>query len=134
MNRTVYIIAVVVGLASFLTAWAVAQSSNTRPPDTATPTANVRTAQSDMKLYDVRTPEEFKVSRAEGATLLPLASIQDGIFPDVKKDDPIGVYCRSGNRSQEATSLLKNAGYTNVTDLGGIQDLSRQNIRIVNNE
>lgn len=133
MNKTFYIIAVIVGLASFGTVWAVAQSGSSTETEVASPTPDVRTATNDMKLYDVRTPEEFAVSRAEGATLLPLASIQNGVYPKADKNEAIGVYCRSGNRSQEATALLKEAGYSNVTDLGGLQDLSRHNIRVVTN-
>lgn len=76
-----------------------------------------------MILLDVRTPEEW-VSDGfiNGATLLPLQQLQDSMdseLPD--KDAEIVVYCRSGNRSRQAAEILVNAGYTNVTDLGGIQ-------------
>lgn len=74
-------------------------------------------------LIDVRTPEEFSAGYIEGAENLPLAEIQSGQIPQVSKDKPLYVYCRSGNRSAEATKLLQNAGYTNVIDLGGIKDV-----------
>jgi rhodanese-related sulfurtransferase len=40
------------------------------------------------------------------------------------------VYCRSGNRSAFAANLLKQAGYTEVYDLGGIIDWARQGLPI----
>ena len=76
-----------------------------------------------VKIYDVRTPEEYNASHVPTAELLPVTDIQQGKYPTVSKDTPIAVYCRSGNRSAGATANLKAAGFTNVTDLGGLQDL-----------
>jgi rhodanese-related sulfurtransferase len=40
---------------------------------------------------------------------------------EVPKDRPIACFCRSGNRSQVACDMLRQQGYTNVTNvLGGI--------------
>ncbi len=75
------------------------------------------------KLYDVRTPEEYADGHFHGALNLPLQTIQAGTYPDVKKDTKLYVYCRSGNRSGQATDLLKKAGFTNITDLGGLSDV-----------
>ena len=72
------------------------------------------------KLYDVRTAEEFAAGHFANATNFPVETMQAGTLPDVAKDTQIYVYCRSGNRSGQATTLLKNAGFTNVTDLGGL--------------
>ena len=74
-------------------------------------------------LYDVRTPEEFKAGHFAGATNWPLQDMLAGKLPDVPKDAKIYVYCRSGNRSGQATTLLKSAGYSNVTDLRGLSDV-----------
>ncbi|MDN5322530.1 MAG: phage shock protein [Clostridia bacterium] len=55
--------------------------------------------------------------------LLPLNSIEEKVvelIPD--KDTKIFVYCRSGNRSKTASELLIKLGYTNVYDMGGIND------------
>ena len=49
--------------------------------------------------------------------------MQAGKLPDVAKDTKIYVYCHSGNRSGQATTILKNAGYTNVIDLHGLADV-----------
>lgn len=74
-------------------------------------------------LIDVRTPEEYAAGYIEGATLFPLQDIQAGQYPDLSKEATVYVYCRSGSRSAQATSLLEKEGYTNVVDLGSYQDV-----------
>jgi Rhodanese-like domain. len=77
----------------------------------------------DVILVDVRTPEEHRQKRIPGSILLPdyeLKSRAEEVLPD--KDAKIVVYCRSGRRSAEAAKVLKEMGYKNVYDLGGIID------------
>ena len=73
-------------------------------------------------LIDVRTEAEYNDGHVPGAILLPLdqieATIKD-IVPD--KDDPVLLYCRSGNRSGQAARILRDLGYTSVSNAGGIQ-------------
>lgn len=88
---------------------------------------------SDIKIYDVRTQEEYDAGHIEGATLLPDYAIANGSYPDVPKDTPIAVYCRSGNRSASAVANLKAAGYTNITDLGGLTDIQVRGYTLVTN-
>lgn len=75
------------------------------------------------KLYDVRTADEYKAGYFKGATNWSLQDMQAGKLPDVVKDTKIYVYCHSGNRSGQATTILKNAGYINITDLHGLPDV-----------
>ncbi len=75
------------------------------------------------KLYDVRTADEYKAGHFAGAINWSLQDMQAGKLPDVAKDTKIYLYCHSGNRSSQTTTLLKNAGYTNVTDLHGLPDV-----------
>ena len=88
------------------------------------PSLTFATVQQDIKggakFYDVRTPQEFATNRFEGTANWPLQEMQAGRLPDVAKDTKIYLHCQSGNRSAQATRILKNAGYTNVIDLGGI--------------
>lgn len=88
---------------------------------------------SDIKIYDVRTKEEYDAGHIEGATLLPDYAIANGSYPDVPKDTPIAVYCRSGNRSAGAVANLKAAGYTNITDIGGLTDIQVRGYTLVTN-
>lgn len=72
------------------------------------------------QLIDVRTAEEYIAGHIKGATNLSLQDIQTGSLPSVSKDTTIYVYCHSGNRSSQATTILKKSGFTNVIDLGAI--------------
>lgn len=74
-------------------------------------------------LIDVRTAEEYAAGHIDGANLLPLQDIQAGKLPKVDSTKPIYLYCRSGNRSAQATAILKKAGYTNTIDLGAMQSV-----------
>ncbi len=72
-------------------------------------------------ILDVRTQMEYDTGYIEGATLLPLDQIVNGdvdILSD--KEQVILVYCRSGNRSAQASKALAELGYTNVKDFGGV--------------
>ena len=72
-------------------------------------------------LLDTRTQEEYDQSHIPGALLIPHAEIADRAeeeLPD--KDQVILVYCRSGNRSKQASEVLAELGYTNVKEFGGI--------------
>ncbi len=85
------------------------------------------------KLYDVRTPDEFATSHFEGAKNWSLQDMQQGKLPDTPKDTKLYVYCHSGNRSGQATQLLEQAGYSNVTDLGGLPDVEAIGGKLVTN-
>ena len=73
----------------------------------------------DHVLIDVRTPEEFNSGHISGAINIPVESLQSRIN-EVPTDEKIVVYCRSGNRSAQASQILLNEGYTSIYDLGGI--------------
>ena len=42
------------------------------------------------------------------------------------KDEPIFTYCAAGKRAERAKNLLIRNGFSNVTNLGGIQDASKK--------
>ena len=72
-------------------------------------------------LLDVRTKGEYESGYIPGAINIPLSDIDEKIIsflPD--KSQMILVYCRSGNRSREASDKLSKLGYTNVLEIGGI--------------
>lgn len=80
---------------------------------------------SEAMILDVRTPEEYAAGHAKRAENLPLQDMQSGVMPTPKKDTPIYVYCRSGNRSSQAKQLLEQNGYTNVTDIGAYENTGK---------
>lgn len=74
-------------------------------------------------LLDVRTPEEFADGHIPGAINIPNENIGENDIAELPdKEQRIYVYCRSGNRSKQASAKLVNLGYTNVVEIGGIID------------
>ncbi len=71
-------------------------------------------------LLDVRTTEEYRSGHIEGSRNIPLDRIQTAANVIKEKDKPIFVHCLSGARSAQAVSALGKMGYTNVTNIGGI--------------
>ena len=72
-------------------------------------------------ILDVRTQGEFEEGHIENAVLLPLDELLEraqAVIPNKKYT--ILIYCRSGNRSNQAAYLLIEMGYTAVFDFGGI--------------
>ena len=77
---------------------------------------------SEAIVLDVRTQEEFDQGHIPGAVCLPNEFIAaDMPFP-FGKDTELLLYCRSGNRSAEAAKKLRDLGFSNVFDFGGMQD------------
>jgi phage shock protein E len=77
------------------------------------------------RLVDVRTADEFKDGSYAGAINIPLASLlarQEELGP---KDRPVVLFCASGSRSGLGARLLKQAGFTDVINAGGLQDMPR---------
>ncbi len=68
-------------------------------------------------LVDVRTQQEFAQGNVKGSTNIPLDKLAYQLtkFKDKKH---IVVFCRSGNRSSQAKSILEQNGHTNVTNGG----------------
>ena len=81
----------------------------------------------DIVWVDVRTAGEHKMDNIAGDIRIPHDKIVqeiNKIFPD--KNTDISLYCRSGVRAGKAMSALKKAGYTNVSNMGGIDDARKK--------
>ena len=79
--------------------------------------------ESNYIILDVRTPEEFADQHIPGAINIPNETIGTDAIPELPdKDQLILVYCRSGNRSKQASEKLVALGYTNIVEFGGIND------------
>ena len=76
----------------------------------------------DVIILDVREQDEYDSGHIPGAILLPVGTIDEETAAEVipEKDSTVLVYCRSGNRSQTASSALAELGYTNIYEFGGI--------------
>ena len=74
-------------------------------------------------ILDVRRIDEFSEKHIPGAINIPNEEIGENPIPQLPdKDQLILVYCRSGNRSKQASEKLVALGYTNVVEFGGIID------------
>ena len=80
-------------------------------------------AENDYIILDVRTPEEFSEKHIPGAINVANETIGSEEIPELPdKDQLILVYCRSGNRSKQASEKLVALGYTNIVEFGGINN------------
>ena len=71
-------------------------------------------------LIDVRTRAEYTEGHIPGSKNIPLQEIQKIASAVPDHGTPIFVYCLSGARSRQAAAILKQMGYTNVKNIGGI--------------
>jgi phage shock protein E len=79
---------------------------------------------------DVRSAEEFNAGHLQNAVNIPHDKIIEGVKAlGSDKDAPINLYCRSGRRAEAALTELKNAGYTNVINHGGYEDLVKKGLK-----
>ena len=83
---------------------------------------------SDLRLVDVRDPQEFAVCRLPGAQLISLPVLPAEAatkLPD--KDATILLYCHHGMRSLRAAEYLRSMGYARAQSIaGGIDQWSKE--------
>ena len=85
--------------------------------------------ETDYIILDVRTAEEFAQKHIPGAINIPnetIGSEELAELPD--KNQLILVYCRSGNRSKQASEKLAALGYTKIYEFGGINDWTGETV------
>ena len=117
-------------------ALAACSKSDSPAPPPATASANpAKDVQAARKMIaegavviDVRTAAEVAEGHLPQATSIPLQDFSQRIaevdaLTAHDKAKPIVVYCASGNRSGKAKQLLEAAGYTQVVNGGGFDDL-----------
>lgn len=120
---------ILISMMLIFTIFAMGCSVENKEKKVSVNTINAETAMEMMAsgdefiLVDVRTQEEYDGGHIEGAQLLPLDKL--GALAEEQltdKETTILVYCRSGNRSAQASQILVDLGYENVYDFGGIID------------
>jgi len=74
----------------------------------------------EVVLLDVRTPEEFNEVRVPGSVNVDFYAADFASQLDtLAKDVPYVVYCRSGNRSSQTMSIMRELGFLEVWDVDG---------------
>ena len=73
-----------------------------------------------INLVDVREPHEHADFNI-GGILIPLGQVQTLQVDAIEdlKNEPIYIYCRSGNRSGQACMMLESMGYSNLINVSG---------------
>lgn len=83
-------------------------------------TARTKRGKEDsMIIVDTREPSEFAQSHVEGAINIPPMEFMRGVptvLQDVEKDEEIILYCRSGQRANTCSMILRMAGYSNLVN------------------
>jgi len=74
----------------------------------------------NLVILDVRTPEEFAEGHLDGAVMIDF--YRDDFADQLAQLDPnvpYLLYCRSGNRSGQTTTIMEQLGFTDVADVDG---------------
>ncbi len=80
-------------------------------------------------ILDVRTAQEYSEKHIPGAINIPNETIGTEDIPELPdKEQLILVYCRSGNRSKQASEKLVKLSYTNIVEFGGINDWTGETV------
>ena len=116
-------------LASTLLLFAGCGSKNSNTETNSYRQINMEEAEKIMKeeknyiILDARTPEEYEEGHIPHAINIPNETISTKEISELPdKNQLILVYCRSGNRSRQASEKLSKLGYSNIVEFGGIID------------
>lgn len=101
-------------------------ANNSAPTDTAT-VARLSSMEFDQSInansaviLDVRTPDEFTSGHINNAVNIDFYAADFKTKLDaLDKSKPYAVYCRSGNRSAQAVTIMKQLGFKNIVELKG---------------
>ena len=83
----------------------------------------------DIQIVDVREPYEWEAGRIEGAIHIPLNDLMGGKgIEDLDTAKPVAVVCRSGNRSELASLMLKARGFDAHNMRDGMEGWAREGL------
>ena len=72
----------------------------------------------NIKVIDVREPDEYQIAHVEGVPLIPLATLPQR-FTDLDPNQALYVHCKSGMRSLKAVQFLKEQGFKYAKSVKG---------------
>jgi len=74
-----------------------------------------------LELIDVREPNEWDIVRIPGAKLIPKQQLLDALLNGgvLDKNTRFVLYCKTGGRSRAAAQAMRQAGYSDVSNLDG---------------
>jgi len=112
-------------LSGGVAAWKLAGFMLDDLPQITVQTLHDRWQARTSQVLDVRREPEWHAGHIEGAVWWPLDNFKISP-PEIDRDLPIAVHCKSGYRSMIACSLLQRAGFRNVTNVIGGFDAWQQ--------
>lgn len=88
-------------------------------------------AESGVVYVDVRSPQEYAAGHVEGAINIPHTELAWRWRElEEHQDDPVVLYCRTGRRSGIAYDILREQGFRQLENGGGLTDLQRQGVPV----
>jgi len=72
----------------------------------------------NIKVIDVRNPDELEMARINGVPQIPLPSLPQR-FTELDPNQTIYIHCKSGKRSMEALTFLRQQGFKYVKSVKG---------------
>ncbi len=85
----------------------------------------MKTDDLNLIILDVRTPDEYNQSHLKNAVLIDFYSADfSKKIAELDKNKIYKLYCRSGNRSGQATEYMKLMGFQKVENVGSLEQAS----------
>jgi rhodanese-related sulfurtransferase len=81
----------------------------------------VHDRQAEVQIVDVREKPEWEAGRIEGSIHIPLSELMAGRLEDLDTTRPVVAVCRSGNRSEVASLMLRARGFDAYNMEGGTE-------------
>ncbi|MDY5948883.1 MAG: rhodanese-like domain-containing protein [Oscillospiraceae bacterium] len=123
------IMTILLSLLSLTGCAAPASQNNTYRQISMSEAITMMEKEKDYIILDVRRPDEFVEKHIPGAINIPNEIIGTEEIKELpNKKQLILVYCRSGNRSKQASEKLVKLGYTNIVEFGGIIDWTGETV------
>lgn len=93
--------------------------------------SNPAAAANQPLILDVRTREEYQQQHVQEAINIPYTEISHRIAAiTMDHQTPIILYCRSGNRARTAEKTLRELGYTQIENKGGLEAMKDAGYRM----
>lgn len=123
------IMTILLSLLSLTGCAAPASQNNTYRQISMSEAITMMEKEKDYIILDVRRPDEFAEKHIPDAINIPNEIIGTEEIKELpNKKQLILVYCRSGNRSKQASEKLVKLGYTNIVEFGGIIDWTGETV------
>lgn len=124
--RMLVLVLLVLGVGSALVG--CTRSGGSEAAADVVPAAEAAAAIADgASVIDVRTPEEFDAGHLDGARNIDVSADDfESRIAELDRDSSYVVYCRTGSRAAAAVRTMLDAGFEDVVNGGGYEDLAAE--------